>query len=355
MVTLDIYRIDVEGEKFEKIDEIITNKNFQCTRVLNGVGGLMTDLNIFDKKATQSNLQRFRNQIAVRRDGVIIWWGPLVKVSGNMDNISGNITLEGSEYLYHLQKRKTDKLVQYVNEDQEDIAWDLINDVQNRTNGTLLINRGSYGTSVSISKDYEYAEISDSIQKLANVVDGFDFSLDPVLDANNLIESVDFNCYYPMLGSVRNDLQKLEIGVNVKKIGFVTNSELVNSGIAEGQGTGTTPISTLDYEASQRGYTRREVYQSYKDESLASVLSLYLSAYLNRQSVEGFDINVELMPNRIPTLEQLVLGDILNVDFKVEGSGGYFDIKNQARVIEISVTIDENGVEKVIPKLQILG
>jgi hypothetical protein len=355
MVTLDIYRLDVENAELKKIDEIITNKNFQCTRALNGNGGLITELSIFDKKASKANLQRFRNQIAVRRDNEIIWWGPLVKVSGEMDDVSGNITLEGSEYLHHFKKRKTDKLIKYVEEDQEDIAWDLIDTVQSRTNGTLLVNRGSHGTSVSISKDYEYAIVEESIIDLANVVDGFDFTFDPVLGSDGLIESTNFNCYYPMKGSVRKDLPPLQIGVNVKKIGFVTNTELINSGIAEGQGTGTTPISELEYGESQKGYTRREEYQSYKDVSLSSVLSLYLRSYLNNQSVEGFDINAELMPNRIPTFNQITLGDIIKVDFQVEGSGGYFDIKKQARVIEMAITIDENGVERAIPKLQILG
>ena len=355
MVTLDIYRLDIENAEFQKIDEIATYKNFQCTNSLNGVGGLMTELSIFDKKATKDNLQRYRNQIAVRRDNRVIWWGPLVKVSGEMDDINGNLTLEASEYFYHFKARKTDKLVSYVNEDRQDIAWDLIDTVQNRTNGTLLVERGSYGASSDTSIDYAYAEIQDSIEKLANVLDGFDFTFDPVLDSNNLITHTNFNCYYPMLGSYRKDLPALEIGVNVKKIGFVTNSELVNAGIAEGQGTGIVPISILEYEQSQKGYTRREVYQSYKDESLASILSLYLTAHLNRQSVEGFDINAELMPTKIPTFDQITLGDILNINFHIEDSGGYMDIKGQARVIEMAITIDANGVERAIPKLQILG
>ena len=279
----------------------------------------------------------------------------MIKVGGDYEGINGKMLIDSSEYLYHFQDRFTDKLVQYVAQDQEDIAWDLINDTQNKTNGTLLVQRGTNETTQNRNRDYERTSVKTGLVELANVVSGFDFTFDPVVDSNNLVTHTDFNCYYPLLGTVRNDLPTLEIGVNVKRIEFVTSTNLTNSGVIEGQGSGSTIEYPLEYTASQQGYTRRELVLSEKDVSNSSELTLRLQSKLQNDMVEGFNINTELMPGKKPYYTDLNQGDIVNINFVIEGSGGYLDIKKQARIIGISVSIDINGAERVVPKLQILG
>jgi hypothetical protein len=355
MYTVEVYRLDVVNQTLSRIDVLTTFKALQFTRKLNNIGGLTLELDVHDKKATPINLQRWITQYAVRDGDKVRWWGPINKTSGMYTNLDGNITIEGSEYLAHFKNRYTDKLKQYDDTiDQQDIAWDLMNTSQLRDNGTLLVQRGSYSATHSRPDSYEYAEIADNVIDMANSVDGFDFTLDPVLDSDSLITHTLFNCYSPFKGTVRTDLPKIQFGVNCAKADFVTNTDLTNSGIVEGQGTGDVIKSELNYGASQTSYTRREVILSQKDIQVPSALSLYLNTYLNRDSIEGYAINLELMPDKTPRVDDFDLGDILTLDLVVEDSGGYLNFNVQARVIEISVSVDNLGVATIIPKLEIL-
>jgi len=203
---------------------------------------------------------------------------------------------------------------------------------------------------------YEYTTLATAITDLSNLLNGFDFVFNPIIDSNGLLTGVSFDMYYPYKGSVLSNVVPITIGEggNVKSIQTRTATDLINHGIAEGAGTGTPISSVLDYGGSQLGYTRRESYQSYKDISVPSQLSALLTAYMNLQSVERQTIDITLYPDKKPLLTEFGLGDILSLDLSIANSGGYLDYQGQGRTLEISVDVDSQGAENITPKFSLI-
>lgn len=352
--TIEIYRLNVVSGAFELIDIITTAQNLQFFNKLSGIGGCSFNMSIYDNKLNRANFIRYRNQIAVRKGRSVLFFGPITKLSGTFTDVKGSVTIEANSYLEHLRYRYTDKFKVYSTEEQGEIAWDLIDTVQSRTNGGLIITQGTTITSVDRDRTYEYSEVAQALINLSNVIDGFDFEFATSLDGGYNVNGVVFNCYYPYLGNVRDDLNSLRIGENVQRLGFVTNSELINTITAEGAGSGSPIIYSQSNSALQQGYTRREAILGYKDVSVQSTLENKVDFDLNSNSTERFLIEVNMMPSKAPVLGQYGLGDILNFDLNIDG-GDYVQFSGQGRVMEIGVTVDENGSEMVIPKLEVLS
>lgn len=358
---IEIYSLDVTSGTFSRIDKITTFQNLQFFNRLNGIGGARFELNVFDPKATQANLKRFANQIAIKRNGTVVFFGPITNRPWSFENVKGVVAVEAQTYLHHLKSRFTDKLTTYTNTEQTTIAWNLINLVQTRTNGNLGIVQGAAPSSVTRDRTYEYKSIADALMQLTEVIAGFDFSFDPIVNTTtNLVTGVTFNCYYPRLGSNRTDLNKLRVGQNIKSIECRSINEIMNSGISEGSGTGSTGIiSTLDYDSSQTAYTRREVVYQQKDVSVQSTLNQNLTALLNETSVEMLGFNIELYPDKLPLIDQYILGDTLYLDIFLENDEGvrpdFTTYQGQARVIEQAVAVDSVGRESITPKLLVLN
>lgn len=351
--TIEIYQLDVVNSEFNRIDVITTAQNIQFFKRLNGIGGCSFQLSVYDPKLTRANFIRYRNQVAIKKNNVVLFFGPVVKLSGNFADISGRVIVECRDYLEHLRGRYTTKLTNYTQKEQTEIAWDLIDTVQSRTNGELLISQGTTLTSKDRDRTYEYGEVAQLLMNLSNVVDGFDFEFVPTVDGFGLVDGVNFNCYYPRLGNDRTDLNKLKIGENVQKMGFVTDSAIKNTLTLEGAGSGSPISYTTSNTALQRGYTRREAVYGFKDISVPETLEQKADIILNNDGTERWLAEVTMMPSKSPVLGQYGLGDVLYFDLEIDG-GDYINFSGQGRVVEIQVTVDENGSELVIPKLEMI-
>jgi len=352
---IEIYKLDVITGNFSRIDVITTFQGLSFYNKLSGISACQFTLNVYDGKATATNLTRYVNQAVVKRDGEIEFIGPIARVTGDYSNVAGSIKVQCYSYLAHLAERYTDKLKQYSDVEQCDLAWDLVDSVQSRTAGQLGIVEGTTPNSVTRDRTYEYSEIAHALINLSNVINGFDFSFDTTVDSDNKLSTVVFNCFYPYRGTVRDDLQTLKIGDNAHRVVFTTKTDLLNSGIAEGAGTGTPIITTKNFFHLQEAYTRRELILQRKDISVRSTLELRLEADLTADSVEGYDLDITTMDDKKPVFSDYHVGDILLYDLAVEGSGGYVDFKGRARVIELAVSVDQVGAETVTPKLEIIG
>lgn len=348
--TVEIYSLNPVTQVFTRIDIIETFTQLQFFTRLDGIGGCIFNLAIQDPKATAANLTRYKNQIAIKREGTVVFFGPITKVSGRYQNVKGDLSIEANTYLQHLRARFSDVLTQYTGVQQCTIAWNLINLVQSRTNGGLGITQGASPTSTTRDRTYEYSEIGQAIIDLSGVINGFDFSFDPTVDSYGMVTGVVFNCYYPYTGMLRNDLPKLTIGTNVHSIDFRTDGELQNSGIGLGSGTGEVITSTLDFGISQQAYTRRELIDSQKSVSVPSTLSAILSAHLTDSSAESFLCDLTIKQDTPPSFGDYSLGDTLVLDLQ---KGEYLNVVGYGRVIELNVQVDNQGAETVTPKLSI--
>jgi len=354
MMKIEIYKLDVANADLVRIDEITTWKSLSYFHKLNGIGGCIFTLSVYDRKATKENLTRFRNQIVIKDGNSVEWFGTIAKVYGGINNQGfEDITIECYSYLSHFTSRYTNKLQSYVQEDQMDIAWDLINTTQTNTNGTLLVSRGSYSATVDRDRTYEYSEVAQSIINMANVIDGFDFTFDASLDSNNLMDGVVFNCYVA-LGNKRTDLVPFSISnKNLKSFTFVTKTDLSNTVTAEGAGTGSPLIKTSSDSSLQIGYTRREKILTEKDISVPETLQEKADTYKRMQSVESWDFELEVFADTNPTYGSYSLGDLVKIDLSLIGSGDYLQFSEWGRIIELGVSVDQQGVKTIAPKFSI--
>lgn len=353
---IEIYRLDVEDDQFARIDVITTYKNLKFFNKLNGIGQCTFELDIFDPKATRANLTRFRNQIVIKRNGDIKWFGPIVNITGNFIGVDGKIVIQAETYLAHFKTRVTDQLKQFTDTDRSEVVSTLISESQARTNGNLKVQEGTLETSVDTSETYEYGVISDLIIEQSTPFNGIDFDFQPVVDADNKLDYVVINTYFPRQANVRDDLPPLQIGSNVRGLTFKLAESLYNSGTGLGAGTGDgVTISTIDYGNSQKAYTRKEIVQSLKDVSVPEVLSALLDRFISLHSVERQLWNVDFYPEIAPTFADLSLGDILIINIKLEGGSDLFTYKGQLRVAELAVDIDNQGVETTTPLLEFVS
>lgn len=352
---IEIYKLDVINEEFTRLASITTFQNLSFYNKLNGIGGASFQLNVFDPVASQEILTRYRNQVVIKREGVIVWFGPITNVFCTFNDVHGFVIVDCQSYFSHLKQRQTAKLVTYTGIAQGTIAWTLINTTQTLTNGTLLITQGLTTTGTLRDRGYEYKNIADAITDLSNVIGGIEFDFTPLQGGDGRLTGVEFNTYNPRIGSLRTDLNPISIS-NTKKVSLKTDNTIINTITGEGAGTGESVfVETQSNTTSQTDYTRREDILSVKDVSIPTTLSNKITADLNKYSVEQYILDIELYPDVEPVYGSYILGDSLKVDIALVNNMGvesqYVKFKGEARIIELAVDIDSNGKESITPKL----
>lgn len=354
---IEIYRLNVSTNNFTRIDVIReTFQGLQFFTKRNWIGQCIFTLNVYDPKATRENLTRFRNHIAIKRDGLVKWFGPITDIEGAYADVNGTITVKAMTMLQHLGTRFTAQLVNYEATDRSDLTWGLINTTQSKSNGSLGIIEGTLETSVDTSETYEYAQISNAISAQTNAIDGIDIDFTPILDSAKRVDQIAFNTFYPRQTQVRNDLPTLKIGQNIKSISFKTPQDLLNAGTALGAGTGTGILtSDLSFSSSQQGYSRREVIYPLKSISVPEALNTAFNAYLQPIQTERQIWSVTLYPDISPTFANLNLGDILNFDVNLAEGSNWLDWTGQALVSELAVSVNSTGTESVNPKIEFIN
>lgn len=350
--SIEIYRIDIENQSFQRIDTIETFKNLTYLNRKNNKGKAVFNLSVYDPKANSDNLIRFRNHICIKRYGEVVWFGPIVDIQRTYEGVDGTITINAETYLSHLEARYTDKLINYRNIAQSEILWDLINRTQSKPNGGLLIRRGTISTGTNRDRTYEHYEIASAIINMTNVIGGPDIELIPEVDQSGLVQGVRFDSYDKMV-VIRDDLPPLRIGENLRSMIINTYDEIYNYAISEGAGSGDVISTEMSRESSMIAYTRREMLFPQKSVSLLSTLSENLRRRLDSVSSERFLLDVELYESKRPTVEDLKLGDVIYVDGSIERGGGFLSRIFSAEISGISVSIDANATEYI--NLDLIG
>ena len=349
--TIEIYRLNPVNGTFSRIDTIESFEKLSFSQRLNGIGACSFEIDLDSKKATNTNFTRFINQIVVKRNNNIVFFGPIVKRRGSVKNEEEKVEIECLSYIYHLATRFTSKLQIFTNTAQSTIAWNLISAVQARDNGNLGIYQGVLASGNNRDRTYEYKGIAEALIEFSNIQQGFDWEFQPIQDANGLLSSINFNTYFPQIGLKRDDLPPITMD-NVASLAFVDDGEIYNQVTFEGAGTGSPILFTAGENFSQSSFGRREAIQMEKDISIQDTLNRKGNAYLNKNSVNRFKIDIELYPRVRPSFGDLNLGDVLNINLSnntVQDS--ILNISKEGRIVELNVEVDGLGVEKVSPRI----
>lgn len=346
--SLELYNIDTVNGGYERTAEIFSVDDLSYTKVLNDAGSMSFSLNVFNPAANPDLFLPGRTNIHVKRNGGSTgWFGPLEDIDVEFESNSGKVTFTAKTYEQHLKYRLTEGTVVYSQRDASIIAASLIQTVQARTNGQLNITTGTLPTVGTTSDTLEYQEILDALRNQSNNVVGYDFDMTPTFDSNNLVSGVQFNMYKGK-GILLNNLPP----VTLKRLEWFSGSKykpFFNYAWFTGAGTGDKVITvTSQNSSSQQGYTRRETLR--KDSGNVSAVNLQAAAdtYIAGNSVPKNTINVKLDPEVYP-VGSINVGDIINLS--IYKANTFLDFQGTARVSELTVQVDDNGKETIIPRL----
>lgn len=356
-ITIELYRLDVSNSTYTKITSFKPANSISYSKRRNRVGECSFDLSVFDPILTKANFIERSTIIVVKRNGIVDWFGPYFNFEGSISPLSGMVKIKAYSPLFWLVNRFTDQVKTYTQQDQGYIARNLIQSTILSTNGQLNITLGSETTGVLRNRTYENKSIADALIQLSDLSNGFDFDFNPVTDTNGDLTATRFNIYYPRMGSVRSDLNAIQLLDNIAEIGFGTNGELYNYGIGQGAGTGEGALRTTYAIADlQLTYSKVESFQSEQDISVLSTLQGKVQNNVLQNSVPSILLNFKLSNGKNPQYPNFSLGDTFNINIDVRdmksSAGDLLAFKGQAQIDEIVVSYDKNGVETVIPKIK---
>lgn len=343
---IEFYELDVTNAQFNKLDECRTFTDLSFSNVLNDIGYAQFSLNARDYFASKRFLKRYRNHVAIRRNGEVAWFGLIDRFpSFDIDATSGSVDVSCYDYLAHLKTRFLDSLTVFTNTNISNIAWELINEAQSRDNGELLIQQGTLTTIRNADRTYDaYANsIAELIANLSKVENGIDFQFTAEVNADDLVDHVEFSAY-KTLGSNRQD-KVLKLDDSLVSVRGASQSELYNSIYAIGAGTGDQLlVQTATNSTYQQAYTRRERILPNKDVSLLSTLLEKANYELFDQKVDKNNLVLTLHPEGQYNYDTFTLGDIVAYNVNV-GGDLFVNQKGSAKVVEIFVTLTQDGTE----------
>lgn len=345
---LEVYNVDTTSGVFTKVDEITTFRSLTFSDKLNGVGGAYFTLSPYDEASSKSNLKRWRSIIAVKDNDTYLWVGPVVNTRlDNFGDIDGNITVECVSYIGMLKDRYTDQVKNYSSTDAGEIAWDLINETQSRTNGHLGLTKGTIEVTTRRDRTYEYKNVLEAIKDLTKVNGGFDFDLTYTQTADGDLDKIKFNVYSDK-GQTRN--YEFKLGYNVQNISVSTVGDIVNYVTYIGAGTGDDIITvTAEDATSQKGYTRREDVIARKDISIEDTLTEHAYEIVRKNKVDNYEIMVVTNNEIEPKFGNIELGDKVKLNLHL--GNGYIDFDGYGTAKEYEVTVGKEGEKKVMYKL----
>lgn len=306
--------------------------------VLNDAGACSLRLPTRDAKATTTLLPVGGCELHIYRGNTIVWGGHLYNIQATAEN---DVRFGFEGYFSMLNHRYIDTSQNFVGIDQFNIAWNLINFTQTKTNGNIGMGWARFSSSPSgITRDINYpfwerTVIADAIRDLAALHNGFDFEV---------TATKQWKTYSPSKGT--NLSIPIEYGKNVDgfSVGYdVNNMANVYSAIGAGDGKNTCIAVGTD-TASQTIYGLREQAESFTEIRHYANLQDRATEGLRMHKNPRIQPTLSVVLNTDPQLYTYSVGDRVNV--KVQE--GYLNVNQVFRIISITVELSNEGREAVV-------
>jgi len=349
--------------------------NVTYKRVLSGVGDFSGAIMI--NESTKNLFLNYytvpgRYGVYVLRDGVPVWGGIIWKRTYS-DSRELRVIAKTFESYFYKRLQHTTKY--FDNEDQLDIArWlvennepasshlfsfirpdeDFVRDylLQNSTAADLLINVSNATSTQYRSRTmfgYEFKTVGEELSALSNLIDGFDWNVEIVKEADgSLSRNLEF--YYPYAGRPMSSSDLMFEYPGVVSSFTVTddaeNAANIVWSIGAGEGTEMVTAVAADDAQLNAGWPVIETSRSYKSVIRPSTLNGHADADLARMLAPSSLVEVTVRPDIEPLFGSYTLGDWAR--FRIEDIFLSPPVDYAARITEISNTVnDSTGLESI--------
>ena len=292
-------------------------------------------------KMTAENLDVGRTSIWVLRDGVPLYGGILWAVSADIE--AGTISMGGKDLWSYYDHRLLNKTQTFAAVDQYTMVKTIIDYTNTLTAGDIGLVIPSATSGVTRDRTYyahEYRVVSDIIEALSSLQDGFDFRwLYTGSVQAGFIATMEFAA---RMG--RSTDLTFELGKNVEITNYqVDGVSMSNRVTAIGAGEGTAMVNSVAADAgSLARYPLLESAFVRKTVSTQSVLDAHAAAQLQNVQAPIQTITVKIIDNGPDVkLGSFIIGD----DVRVVASSGFVNIDDRFRILSYTVEINESGEE----------
>ncbi len=308
--------------------------NLQFEIGFNGPTGIRWNTPLYDDRVSMTTIAPGFHEVWVFRDGQCVAAGPIWDVSVSTDSKALNCSAMSLEDYLDVRLIQD---VSYVAVDQVNIAWNLINDSQNRTGGALGITSGFLLGGISRSMDYKTYDgkyILEAIQDMSELKNGFDWWIAP--------DSRQFNAIYPRPATDRKmhlSYPQHISSYSVTYQGKYTRNRVVVQGPdpAYAVGINTTNLAT---------YGLREFADSLKDAATNNELTDYTTHLSDMRS------NISAYPTLVLRGQFLNIFDRFSLNYGdlilITILDGYTNINAQYRYKGAQVTVNKSGDETIV-------
>lgn len=348
----------ITGDEIADISNICTKRRYVMTRNRSGIIDLEMDLFTAEAFAAELGMGFYGlfnagvAEIRLRRGTRNMMGGRLMEATPTLDENGGSLSLVAMGYLELLADRHLypEDTLTYANADIGAIAWNRINDTQNREDGDLGITQGKIETSRNITEE-EQAAYAKTVKEL--LIDYTELS-----DSGDFEFTTDkqFNWHYPGLGTDRPQHPfRFGEGGNIKHISAPRDgSSMVNVSINRGANNGTAQVFTIRQNSSARtAYGRHERVDDYSSIQKQGLIEAFGDETLRTHSSPSVLPTIELFGDRDPILSVYNLGDRIPLEIPNRPSFGHVH-GQRVRLNEIDVNVDENDHEDVAVEASIV-
>jgi len=278
-------------------------------------------------------IRELSTDVIVYRDGRPLMRGVITATQDSLDEDAHYIDVTVMDYRGRLEFRRLLDAQAFTDTADVDIAFQAIVNAQAETNGNLGIRRGVFDDGVELSGAFPAGiSVTEAIDLVANVDDGFDWEIDATLR---------LNIYRPR--GRRTD-RVLDYGGLVSQVNReFTASEFANSVRVSGDETIASVIAG-EGDATLGRWERQVGFPQVSSSTLLAGLAL---DELSRASDEALTTRVRLRSSEGTQAwggtSDIGLGDIVRLVIQ----SNRLNVNEETKVREIDVTVSDDGKEEV--------
>lgn len=328
------YRVVITDLEDNPLEEIPFN-SFSYGFVLNDAGIFELSMPMQHPKATPDLLAPGQRHVHIRREGQLVWGGDLWFAGASTTD--ENLRIQGEGWFSRFRRRHVDERIDFENEDQVDIAWDLIAFTQGKVNGNMGISRGSTpATGITRTrklKPWNRQKISDIILGLTVAKNGFDFEITP--------DKV-FNTFYPL--KQEDNGYAFELGKNVESLAYDIDASAMATELS-GMGSGgdrNRCIAVVTNLGAQGAYGLLQDSADFSNIRHYDNLVDITKEQLRLMGQSRWQPSVVARMSD-PRFGEFDVGDLV----RVKAKRGFIDVNKKFRIVGYTVRVNQEGHETV--------